>query len=131
MKAKGDKLDVHKLVLIPVDLRKLSDAVKNYVVKKDVYNAKTKNIKDKISDIFNIATNASLNAKMNKAKDEILSSNNLATIAVLTNVENKIPNVNDLAKKKQIMMEKYQKWKTNVLVLLNIISSPIIYLIQR
>ena len=36
---------------------------------------------------------------MNKAKDEILSSNNLATTAALTNVENKIPNVNDLAKK--------------------------------
>ena len=72
------------------------------LLKKDVYNAKTKNIKDKISDIFNIATNASLNAKMNKAKDEILSSNNLATTAALTNVENKIPNVNDLAKKNKL-----------------------------
>ena len=39
---------------------------------------------------------------MNKAKDEILSSNNLATTAALTNVENKIPNVNDLAKKNKL-----------------------------
>ena len=99
LKGKVDKLDVHKLVLIPVDLSKLSDAVKNYVVKKDVYNAKIKIIKDKISDIFNIATNASLNAKINEAKGEILSSTNLATTAALTNIENKIPNVNDLAKK--------------------------------
>ena len=45
LKGKVDKLDVHKLVLIPVDLSKLSDAVKNYVVKKDVYNAKIKIIK--------------------------------------------------------------------------------------
>ena len=99
LKGKVDKLDVHKLVLIPVDLSKLSDAVKNYVVKKDVYNAKIKIIKDKISDILNIATNASLNAKINEAKGEILSSTNLATTAGLTNIENKIPNVNDLAKK--------------------------------
>ena len=33
---KIDKLDVDKLVLAPVDLSKLSDVVKNDVVKKDV-----------------------------------------------------------------------------------------------
>ena len=48
LKSKLDKLDVHKLVPIPVDLSKLSDAVKNDIVKKDVYNAKIKNIEDKI-----------------------------------------------------------------------------------
>ena len=37
LKSKVDKLDVNKLV--PVDLSKLSDAVKTDVVKKDVYNA--------------------------------------------------------------------------------------------
>ena len=35
-----------------VDLSKLSDAVKNDVVKKDVYNAKIKNIEDKIPDLL-------------------------------------------------------------------------------
>ena len=40
MKSKVDKLDVNKLVSIPVDLRKLSDVVKNDVVKKDVQNEK-------------------------------------------------------------------------------------------
>ena len=33
-----DKLDIDKLVPIPVDLSKLSDVVKNDIVKKDVYN---------------------------------------------------------------------------------------------
>ena len=42
-----DKLDIDKLVSIPVDLSKLSDAVKNDVVKEDIYNklvAKVNNI---------------------------------------------------------------------------------------
>ena len=33
-----DKLDIDKLVPVPVDLSKLSDVVKNYVVKKTEYN---------------------------------------------------------------------------------------------
>ena len=36
------------MVPVPVDLRKLSDIVKNVVVKKGVYNTKIKNIGDKI-----------------------------------------------------------------------------------
>ena len=44
MKIKVDKLDVDKLVLVPVDLSELRDLVTNNVVKKDVYNAMTKKI---------------------------------------------------------------------------------------
>ena len=47
MKSKVDKLDVGKLIPVPVDLSKESDIVKNDVDKKDVYNAKIKNIKDR------------------------------------------------------------------------------------
>ena len=65
MKSKLDKVDVDKLVPVPIDLSKLSDVIKNDVVEKDVYNAKIKNIDDKIPDITNLATNASLNAKIN------------------------------------------------------------------
>ena len=50
------------------------DVVKNYVVKKDVYKAKIKNIEEKIPDITNLATNTSLNANINGVKDEIPSS---------------------------------------------------------
>ena len=38
LKAEVDKLDIDKLVPIPVDLSKLSDVVNNGVVKKDVYD---------------------------------------------------------------------------------------------
>ena len=48
LKSGVDKLIVDKLVPVPVDLSKLSDVVENDVVKKDVYNAKIKNIEDKI-----------------------------------------------------------------------------------
>ena len=123
MKSKTDKLDVNKLVPIPADLRKLSDVVKNDVVKKDVYNAKIKHIEDKIRNITNLATNSTLNAKINEVKGEISSITNLATNAylnakinevkceitnitnlattttALTAVENKTPNVSNLLKK--------------------------------
>ena len=38
LKTKVDKLDIDKLVPIPVDLSKLSDLVKNDVVKKTLYD---------------------------------------------------------------------------------------------
>ena len=47
LKTEVDKLDIDKLVPIPVDLSKLSDVVKNDVAKKTVYNklvAKVDNI---------------------------------------------------------------------------------------
>ena len=33
--SKADKLDIDKLVPVPVDLSKLSDVVKNYIVKEN------------------------------------------------------------------------------------------------
>ena len=93
------ELDVAKLKPVPTDLRKLNDVVKNDVVKKKDYNAKIKNIKDKISSITNLATNGSLDVKVNDVKGDILSVTNLATTASLTTVDNKIPNVSDLVKK--------------------------------
>ena len=47
LKSKVDKIHVDKLVPVHVDLSKLSDIVKSDVVKKDVYNAKTKTIEIK------------------------------------------------------------------------------------
>ena len=63
--------EVDKLVPAPVDLSKLSDVVKKDVAKKDVYDTKIKNIENKIPDITNLATNASLNFKINEVKGEI------------------------------------------------------------
>ena len=95
---------------------------KNGIVKRDVYNAKIKNSEDKIPKITklatnaslnakineiegevpstaNLTTNASLNAKINEVNDEIPNITNLATTTALTAVENKIPNVSNIAKK--------------------------------
>ena len=63
MKSKVDKLGIDKLVPVPVDLNKLSNVVKNDVVKRDVCNDSIKNIEDKIPNITNLATKNTLNAK--------------------------------------------------------------------
>ena len=44
LRNKIDKLDVDKLVTVPVDFSKISDAVIDDVIKKDVYDVKIKNI---------------------------------------------------------------------------------------
>ena len=55
---------------------KLSDVVKNNVVKKDVYNVKIKDIEDKMPNITNLATNATLNTKIDEVKNDIPSITN-------------------------------------------------------
>ena len=83
LKSKVDKLDVDKLRLLPVNLSELSDVVENNVDKKDVYNAKIKNIEDKIPDITSLATKNNLNAKTNEVKGERPIITNLATKMLL------------------------------------------------
>ena len=63
LKSKVDKVVVDKLVPFPVNLSQLSDVVKGDVVKKDIYNAKIRDIEDKLPDNTNLATNTILNAK--------------------------------------------------------------------
>ena len=110
LKTEVDKLDIGKLVPIPVYLSKLSDVVKNDVVKKDVYNklvAKVDNIdtsdfvlktkcntdetelENKIPDTGGLVKKTSYNTK-------IISY--LATKTALTAIENEIPSVSNLVK---------------------------------
>ena len=98
MKSKVDKLDVDELLPVPVDLSKLYDVIKNDVAKKNVYNAKIKNIEDKIPDVTNLATKTNLDAKINEVKYEIPNITNLATKTALNTVENKVPSVSNLVK---------------------------------
>ena len=44
LRNKVDKLDVDKLVTVPVDFSKISDVVLDDVINKDVYDVKIKNI---------------------------------------------------------------------------------------
>ena len=68
--------------------------------KKDVYNAKIKNIENKIPDTSNWATNTTINAKINEVIKKIPNITNLAiTTTTLTAIEIKIPNVSNLVKK--------------------------------
>ena len=53
--------------------------VKNEVAKKTEYDARIKNIEDKIAEISNLATKSNLNAKINEVKNEIPSITGLAT----------------------------------------------------
>ena len=97
MKSNVDKLDVDKSKPVPVDLSKLSEVVKNFVVKEDVYNATIKNSADKVPDITNLTTKITLNAKMNEVKGEMSNYANLATTAALNvkrnEVKGKIPSI--------------------------------------
>ena len=78
LKTEFDKLDIDKLVPIPVDLSKLSDVVKNDVVKKDVYNKL-------VTKVDNIDTSGFvLKTKYDTDKSEI---------------ENKIPDTSGFVKK--------------------------------
>ena len=63
LKSKVVKLDIRKLETTPVDVSKLSNVVKYDFVKKTEYNAKIKNIEDKIPDITNLVTKTTLMLK--------------------------------------------------------------------
>ena len=118
LKTEVNKLDIDKLAPVLVDLSKLSDVVKDDVVKKTVYDelvAKVNNIdtsdfvlktnyqtdktelEKKISDVGNLVKKAKLTEFENKIPD--VSS--LATKVALTAVENKISDVSRLVKKKK------------------------------
>ena len=116
LKSEVDKLEIDKSAPVPVDLSKLSNVVKNDVVKKTVYDKsvatvdnidtgdfvlKTKyntdktELENKIPDVTDFVKKAKLTELENKIPD----ISNLATKTALTTVENKIPSVSNLVKK--------------------------------
>ena len=119
LKTEVHKLGINKLVPNPDDLSKLSDVVKNDVIKKTVYDklvAKLDNIdtsgfvlktkydtdkselENKIPDVTDFVKEAKLTELENKIPD--VSS--LATKTALTAVENKIPDVSSLVNKNRL-----------------------------
>ena len=77
LKAEIDKLDINKLVPVPLDLNKLSDVVKNDFVKKIMYDK----LVDKVNNID--ISGFALKAKYDTDKSEL---------------EKKIPDTTDLLK---------------------------------
>ena len=51
LKTEEDKIDTHKLKTVPADLAKLSNVVKNDVVKKNDYNTKVTSIETQIEGV--------------------------------------------------------------------------------
>ena len=68
LKTKVGKLDIDKLVPVSIDLSKLSDVVKNYVVKKTVYDKLVAKVDDIDTSDFVLKTN--YNAEKNKIRKE-------------------------------------------------------------
>ena len=71
----------------------LDTLIRSLNVKNDVYNAKMKNIEDKVPDITNLATNTTLNTKTNEVKGKMPIITNSATTAAL------ITKINEVKKK--------------------------------
>ena len=97
LKTEVDKLDIDKLVPIPNDLSKLSNVVKNEVVKKTEYNKLVTKVKNIDTSDFVLKTN--YNTKITELENKIPDISNLATKTALTTVQNKIPSISNLVKK--------------------------------
>ena len=97
LKAEDDKIDTDKLKTTPDDLAKLTNVVKNDVVKKTDYNAKVSDIETKIQGVTRSAS--SNLAEINKLKTKTVDTSGLATKTQLDAVEKKIPDISGLATK--------------------------------
>ena len=96
LKTEVDKLDIEKLVLVPTDLSKLSNAVKNDVAKKTVYDKLVTKVDNIVTNNFVLKTK--YDTDKSKLENKIPDISNFATKAALTSVENKIPGVCNLVK---------------------------------
>ena len=101
LKTEVDKLDIEKLATVPVNLSKLSDVVKNDVVKKTVYDklvAKVDNI-----DTSGLVKKTDCNTKITEIEDKIPDSNSFVKKTdyntKITEIEDKISDIRGLATK--------------------------------
>ena len=97
LKTEVDKLDIDKLAPVPVDLSKLSDVVKNNVVKKPVYDklvAKVDNI-----DTSGFVLKAKYQTYKTELEKKIPDVTDFVKQVKLTELENKIPDITNLATK--------------------------------
>ena len=120
LKTKVNEFDTDKLKMVPIDLSKLSNLVKNEVVKKNAYDkfvAKVNNIdtsrfvlktkydadklklENKIPDTSGLVKKTNYNTKITELENKIPDISNLAAKTALTIVENKVPDTSNLATK--------------------------------
>ena len=119
-KSEVDKLDINKLKVVSIDLSKLSDVVKNEVIKKTEFNtSKTKvdnidtgdyvlktkydseirNLKLKVLNFSGLLESSTLNNKLTELENKIPDVKSFATKAGIISTESKIPHVGNLIAK--------------------------------
>ena len=95
LKTQVYKLNIDKLMPVPVDLSKLSALVKNDIVKKTVFDklvAKVNNI-----DTSDFALKIKYSTDKTELEKKIPDVGNLVNKVKLTELENKIPNISDVS----------------------------------
>ena len=95
MKTEVDKSGIEKLATVPVDLSKLSNLVKNDIVKKTVYDKLVAKVNNIDSNDFVLKTN--FNTKFTGLENQILSTIGLVKKTdyntKITEIEDKIPDL--------------------------------------
>ena len=104
LKTEVDKLDIDKLVPVPVDLCKLSDVVKNDVVQKDVYDKLVTRVNNIDTSDFVLKTK--YNTDKIDLENKIPNVTDFIKKAKLTELENTIPDMSSLATKKALTLLK-------------------------
>ena len=106
LRSEVDKIDVDKLKTTPTDLAKLSNVVKNDVVKKTDYNTKVTSIESQIADVTKKTLDNLADITKLKAVDTnnfVLKTKLASDVTTLENkidtVDKKIPDISGLATK--------------------------------
>ena len=109
LKSEVDKIDVDKLKTTPVDLAKLTNVVKNDVVKKTDYNTKVTSIENQVAGVTKNTVDNLADITKLKAVDTsnfVLKTKLASDVTVLENkidtVDKKIPDVSGLATKSSL-----------------------------
>ena len=97
LKTEVDKLYIDKLVPVPVNLSKISDVVKNDVVKKNVYDRLVAKVNNIDSTAFVLKTK--YQTDKTELEKEIPDKTNLVKQIKITDLENKISVVSGFATK--------------------------------
>ena len=129
LKTEVDKLEIDKLVTVPVDLCELSDFVKNDVVKKAVYDKLAAKVNDIDTSEFVLKTK--YQTDKTELEKKIPDVTNFLKKTKLTELENNIPDITGLAIKaaltavefsslveKEIMTHKLVTSKRNLLIII-------------
>ena len=97
LKTEVDKLDIGKLAPVPVDVSKLSDVVKNDVVKKAVYDKLTAKVND--IDTSDLVLKTKYQTEKTELEKKIPEVTDFVKKTKLTELENNIPDVSSLVTK--------------------------------